>query len=1031
MPYYDPLSTQFMTGGSMQYMPGAQFMTSADYGAYRTLPGADMHTVGQRAPTLWQAYTMANRGGVFGMMDYAVNTYNAGTNQQRQQVMAQRQLADKTSGFAAGVGDLALSAGLGALVSTAFPVTGLAAGMLMPALGGGYVDRIRQARSLQDLSMSKIAGGADMAASLGQGFSMEAASRIGSGIRQTAVDDFIFNQEDFQKITRLGVKSGMFDYSGSAEQYKQTIKKLAGNFKVMMDVFDSADMGEISKSMQRMQRMGARVGSMQSIAGSEAMYSRMAGISHADMVSSYGQAGALAFTQAGLTGYHGSLENMANVASITMMQRTGTISAGDLSRQGGISGASQRLTATKADIMNRLAPSIIPAITNEDGTEIDPAQFEKLMNGEYTFDQLTKISAGKLNTTGKQVQFRKTKAKRLEELWDLAGTAGVDIILRDKAMEIGKGLSPGRSATEQIYAGMMALGSDHKAADMFSEKTGNFEVVAAERDQHRLQELQMKRARYEERKHSRRPWNWAGHHIKRVATELGEDSYGMFSAESAAEKDAVENAKAGVFTVADRGLAATMGDLSKDEIGLIQSFANGTGYNGIQTGTGLHGTAAAAAGRDNIVLQSRWGDQKIRREFIDGVSLSEEDRAAVLEKLGFKSGADAGRYLKAFLGRDSMSQGGLVDLVQQKLNISSEKATQLLAEDDGSMRRFLLAKRSEQSDFVSLRAGVQSDYIEEREDLYKERYNRLNALAKETDKSIINLVGSGAFGLFRDKSAVDAIKGAGSEVGADKAAAAFGALTLQESLTGVVPLGDKTSSYVDAFKEQAGILGLDEKQTANIIDNGRTDVLLAHLEKIGISKNVLKELQAGALEKHSEVSDVGAFRDALGQARSMQDVLSGAQALTSLQSKMSKVLPAGASYSDYINKPELITDSFLSGIQDKGTLEVFKRIKSVQQGDNKLSVPGMAAHLAQQNLISSKAKDHLLSGIKMINPDGTVSEAGEAQRKTAEMLSNHMPDLATNVKKIADSVEKDSSAKQRRQETTLVPEYPFGPMRRY
>jgi hypothetical protein len=93
---YDPLATQFMTQGQMGYMPQAQFLTSSDYGAYRTMPGMNMDAhQDQQSMSMWQAYLQSRRGNVMGMTgDYFLNTYNPLRSQTNQTVMAQRRLSD-------------------------------------------------------------------------------------------------------------------------------------------------------------------------------------------------------------------------------------------------------------------------------------------------------------------------------------------------------------------------------------------------------------------------------------------------------------------------------------------------------------------------------------------------------------------------------------------------------------------------------------------------------------------------------------------------------------------------------------------------------------------------------------------------------------------------------------------------------------------------------------------------------------------------------------------------------------------------
>lgn len=1294
--HYDPISTQFMTGGTMQYMPDAQFMTSADYGAYRTLPGADMQSKKQLSSSLWQSYVLANRGSVLGSSNYLINSYNVGVNQQMQQVQAQREYSDKMSGLVSGVSDLGLSGAIGYGVGMAFgPWTGMAVGALTPALGGAYIDRIKQARRLQNLSTSKIVGGTDMAASSGQGLSMEGASRLGSGLRNMAVDDFVFNQEDYSKIMKLGVSSGMMDFSNSAEQYKQVIKKLTGNFKVMMDVLDTADMGEVSRNMQRMQRMGAQVGSMGSIAGSEKLFARMAGISQADMVNSYGQQGAMTFTQAGLTGYQGSLENMANAAAVTMMQRTGTLTPGELARQGGISGASQRMTENKSQMLKNTSNYFLPAIMNAEGTGIDEKKLARLLNGEAGIAELIKTSAGVLNSTENQVKFLKNQDNLMEEFQRKAGTTGSDLFMRNLALDKGREMIPKGALSEQLFSGYRAYGLDEKSAKLFAAKGSSYEGMSALKDQHLMQAHQEKTARIEELRNANRWYNKVGHPVKRFLTDLGEDSWGVFSSKSAAEKDAKESEKAGVFRTTSYGLHNSMDDadfeLSAEVKIAVASFMEGTGYHGDPAGiarvkemkrakneqlrkqkivdqqirkdfyngvgltgkqsesalktfgfasdeeatayftenfkvdqvnqkglvdfvsdrTGMSAKEAAAAlaenegalrkyildkgkdttGRsaaqaktkeayiknaevvgpgssdarskeeflqhqadqqirktyyegadvtkeenaamlkklgfssteeadsyinatfagqditkDNLLsitetlmssesgglvdreqaaemlakdggvlqrffLKDRGGSATISenqqkvlekytkekialskmaddpeasaytkkrtaaldkeatlKKFIQGVALSEKDRASAREELGFTSGIEAGRFIKNKIDVDDLSSKGLADFIEERLGVSSEKAKSMLEASDGRLRRFILTKRREQGDLSEMREEALLEHQEVRAANLKEKTDRINDLAKGTNKKIEDLVDSGAFGALHDKSAIDALKDSGSQIGGRKTMAVFGALTLHKKITdaaagrqGWGSEGEEKETK-DALSKQLKTLGLSENSIHEVIENGRMPILTDHLKKKGLREDTLKALTKGAEEKGEDLTDVKGFTKALKSAGSGLDVLSTVKAQASFQASMQKGLKGGRSYTDYIKDSSLITDSFLEGIDDKSVRNVFSSIRNTQAGlfkGKKLGPAEMAIQLSKQHVIGKESLETTTGGTAAYNKDGTKSDAGSAGEKAAQLLSTVMPEVKANLEENTKTLEEVNETLKREKEKSL------------
>ena len=80
---YGPLATQYLTGGQMGYMPQAQYLTPAEYGAFRTLPGPAPTNYQNQMPGLLQSWMIRNYGAPFGLPKYTFNTYNPAVNQQQ------------------------------------------------------------------------------------------------------------------------------------------------------------------------------------------------------------------------------------------------------------------------------------------------------------------------------------------------------------------------------------------------------------------------------------------------------------------------------------------------------------------------------------------------------------------------------------------------------------------------------------------------------------------------------------------------------------------------------------------------------------------------------------------------------------------------------------------------------------------------------------------------------------------------------------------------------------------------------------
>ncbi len=333
----DPLALRFMTGDQMGYMPAAQYLTPAEYGAFRTVPGPAGHNYLHQDPGLLQSWLIRNRGALPGMPAYTFNTYNPAVNMQQYMYAMNAKADDGRMAMGGAVLDTLDPLGIAAGMLLG-GIPGFAAGMMMPSVSRPFLDRIRDMRGIQNLTMSKIVGGTDLNQATGAGFNALSARSLDSFLRLQSSGEALLKQGDWRKLLELEVENGQFDYAGNVEQYKDALKKLRKSVTTIMEVAGSTDFKDLMKEYKRMRTMGADLNEYVNIARKEDMYSRITGMRHEDMVNTFGQQGALIYQQAGLTGYQGSLQAMHNAASITLMQRTGLLTPGALSRYGGLSG---------------------------------------------------------------------------------------------------------------------------------------------------------------------------------------------------------------------------------------------------------------------------------------------------------------------------------------------------------------------------------------------------------------------------------------------------------------------------------------------------------------------------------------------------------------------------------------------------------------------------------------------------------------------------------------------------------------------
>lgn len=430
---YDPLLTNHLTNGQMGYLPNAQFMTPAQYGAFRTVPSGNYTTNQEMNPSLFYNFMVANRG--FGIL----NTYNPSINPMRRNVMANRTIADAQTAIALGLGETGLSVGAGMMVGgIGGAVLGMGVGAIASAATAPYLDRLRHAREIQRASMSRITFGSDVASGLGQGFNMQASYNIGTSLRKMAASDAFFDKEDYDNMMRIGMDSGMFDFSNNADQYVRTLKTVQKNFKTMMTLFETLDMDEIGRQMKRMQAMGVSNERMGGIAGLEKTYSRMLGISQSDAVDMYGQQGALIANNLGIAGIHGSNMNLSVAGRLEAARRTGLLSPMQISALGGVSGAAQQVTTH--NLSQSKDPSFKYALMgltalNGDPTKIDDQALMDFINSDESVDKL--VSKGLTNLNRYIAQDVGKNTARLENagihFWDniqnKLGTGGYEFAL--------------------------------------------------------------------------------------------------------------------------------------------------------------------------------------------------------------------------------------------------------------------------------------------------------------------------------------------------------------------------------------------------------------------------------------------------------------------------------------------------------------------------------------------------------------------------------------------------------------------------
>lgn len=424
-PIMDPLQLQFLTGGQMQYMPQAQFMTPSAYGAFRTMPTPEV-TGPQTDGGLMHNMLVANHGSMLGgrLPEYTINTYNPAVSAVQQNVYANRRVSDSVTNIGATLASVGLSTGLGLLsLVPGLGLAGLALGMFAPDIAKPISERLRTTREIQDMSTAKIFSGSDVDRTLGYGFSDKAARNLDKFIRMEAADDREFEAGDYQEMLKLGMQYGQFDYANDVNQYKRILKNMRHSMDTMMEVMGSEDFEAIMKNMKRMRDMGATMEEFDRLARQEQTYARMTGLSYTEAVETYGKAGALTYSQNGLNAMQGNIQAMANAANMTYLQRTGVLDPITVAKFGGISGLTQEITAQDATVQKGFKDVVMPALMNKDLTGLrTDINLDAIMDNPTALRQIILESGSKIKNPDQMLaymQHRDVAYSKLSNKYDM------------------------------------------------------------------------------------------------------------------------------------------------------------------------------------------------------------------------------------------------------------------------------------------------------------------------------------------------------------------------------------------------------------------------------------------------------------------------------------------------------------------------------------------------------------------------------------------------------------------------------------
>lgn len=473
---YDPLSVGFLSQGQMGYFPQQQFLTPADYGAFRTLPQAThqilpYHRTSEFINTL---YAMSQGGRVFGL---PLPLYTPTVNPLYQQVMARRHLRDIGTALYGASADALLTG----ILAAAGPV-GWGISLVLPSFGSFVTDVQKNMRGIQTLTSTKIMSGPDLSG-MGMGFASHKALSLEQFLRQSSASDAIFKLDDYREILRKGIESNLFDFQNTIDGYKKAVKRIRDQIEILKEISDNKDLDSIFTNLKRLQTMGASDDIRSSVIRLEGMFSRMAGIRHSDMVNTYGQQGALIYSQYGLTNYQGSLASMANAALVAMSQRMGLVTPGELARHGGASGLAQSLTESGARAMGLQRNILLPYLATGDFSDIDMNALRKITSGALGLQDAAVLGASKVRDPEALTRFLTNADNLMQKLIDKLGPIGTQLLQVTTALSYGTQMGI-KDKQQAIAAGLKtAWGYSDEQARILAQNFSNNEFLRGLQEQ--------------------------------------------------------------------------------------------------------------------------------------------------------------------------------------------------------------------------------------------------------------------------------------------------------------------------------------------------------------------------------------------------------------------------------------------------------------------------------------------------------------------------------------------------------------------
>lgn len=406
-----------------------------------------------------------------------------------------------------GLGALAGAAVAGRMGGMLGGPLGMIAGAVLPEMLGvsGFVgDMVARANPLRGTALRGAQMGAitndfvtagPSVSMMGRGLSGPGAIDLGRRIDAMSMDLSLqretgnqFSSQDYVNMTRAAGQSGMLDMAQTPERIASTMRQVAKQVKVFMQVANEPDMREAIRQMGQLSTMGVDIGDMSAFARRVRGSARAAGLSFQGGIAA-GMPGAAMFQEMGLSAATGLEMGLGSLAMAQGAVRAGAFSRDQLAMLGGVQGIAQR------DMMGMAATLRLPVLAasmsgyGPGGFALNGGNIRSLLTGGMGPADMVRTGAGNISAAVAQggpeaiAQFMVQEPELQNQIARTLGPQGMKAVELNTVLNQMKFLN--LKGAEGFAGAAMSLGRTPEAARQLqllaSSPTAVAEIVRARR----------------------------------------------------------------------------------------------------------------------------------------------------------------------------------------------------------------------------------------------------------------------------------------------------------------------------------------------------------------------------------------------------------------------------------------------------------------------------------------------------------------------------------------------------------------------